>query len=404
MGPGPSIKEEDMPELIVLRNLNAISTAGPFDMVAGAFSFDSVAPPLAQVETHDVPLSEAVSLSRDPTVAAVAVPMEVSLIEPLADEDVPGAAAAVPAWGISAVGADTSSSTGAGVTVAVLDTGIDRTHPAFAGMTIVEQDFTGSGNGDVKGHGTHCAGTIFGRDVAGTRVGVARGVQKALIGKVLGNTGGGDSSMIFRGIQWAADQKAHVISMSLGFDFPAAVERMQAGGLPLPAAVSRALEAYRSNLRFFDRLMQMIAAGADFGVTPVVVAAAGNESQAPAFTISASLPSAAEHVISVAALQQAAGGLLDIAPFSNVSAQIGAPGVGIVSAKTGGGLTPMNGTSMACPHVAGVAALWWQKLQSQGLASASRVSDNLIARATQAGLAPGAGPLQRGAGLVTSPA
>ena len=394
-----------MPELIVLRNLNAFSMASPFDAAGAAFeSMPAPSSPLAQVETHDVPMSEALDLSRDPSVAAIAIPMEVKLIEPLQVEDVAaGAAAAGPTWGVSAVGAAASSRNGAGVTVAVLDTGIDRTHAAFAGVNIVEQDFTGVGNGDLNGHGTHCAGTIFGRDVGGTRIGVAPGVQKALIGKVLNNAGSGDSGMIFRGLQWAAEQKAHVISMSIGFDFPGAVERMTAQGLPQKAAVSRALEAYRSNLRFFDSLMRMIAAGADFGVSPVIVAAAGNESQMPAFTIAASLPSAAEHVVSVAALRQAAGGVLDMAPFSNVSAQIGAPGVGIVSAKTGGGLTSMNGTSMACPHVAGVAALWWQKLIAEGLGSASRVNANLIARAVQAGLAPTAGPAERGAGLAASP-
>ena len=88
---------------------------------------------------------------------------------------------------------DRSTWTGEGVTVAVLDTGIDSKHPAFAGVDIVEKDFTGTGNGDRQGHGTHCAGTIFGRDVDGKRIGVARGVKRALIGKVLGDEGGGDS-------------------------------------------------------------------------------------------------------------------------------------------------------------------------------------------------------------------
>jgi subtilisin family serine protease len=101
--------------------------------------------------------------------------MPTALIKPL---EVAGAAA-TGAWGIAAVKADTSNFTGDGVVVAVLDTGIDKSHPAFAGVTIVEQDFSGSGNGDRQGHGTHCAGTIFGRDVSGTRIGIARGVRAA---------------------------------------------------------------------------------------------------------------------------------------------------------------------------------------------------------------------------------
>jgi subtilisin family serine protease len=81
------------------------------------------------------------------------------------------------------VGADTSPFSGDGIVVAVLDTGIDASHPAFEGVDIVQKDFTGEGVGDQHGHGTHCAGTIFGRTSEGTRIGVAPGVKKALIGK-----------------------------------------------------------------------------------------------------------------------------------------------------------------------------------------------------------------------------
>ena len=72
----------------------------------------------------------------------------------------------------------------------------------------------------------HC-GHQASRRQGGTRIGITRGVKKALIGKVLADDGGGSSEMIFRGIQWALDQGAEVISMSLGFDFPGAVERMR---------------------------------------------------------------------------------------------------------------------------------------------------------------------------------
>ena len=68
--------------------------------------------------------------------------------------------------------------TGNGIVVAVLDTGIDKNHPAFSGAQIIEKDFSGEGNGDQHGHGTHCAGTILGRTTGGKRIGVAPGVPK----------------------------------------------------------------------------------------------------------------------------------------------------------------------------------------------------------------------------------
>jgi subtilisin family serine protease len=393
-----------MPDYMVLRNAAAVRTVSPFERL-GPTAAAAPNVPEPRVEVHNVRENEAIDIARDPQVAAVAKPMPTTLIKPL---EVAGAAAASAAWGIAAVKADTSNFTGDGVVVAVLDTGIDKSHPAFAGVTIVEQDFSGSGNSDRQGHGTHCAGTIFGRDVSGTRVGIARGVKKALIGKVLADDGGGSSEMIFRGIQWALDQGAEVISMSLGFDFPGAVERMRQAGLPTQAAVSDSLETYRSNLRFFDALMQMVRAQAAFRNTAVVVAASGNESERrsnPPFTIAASLPAAAEGVVSVAALGQGTGGKLEIAEFSNTMAQVAAPGVNILSAKVGGGLRSLSGTSMACPHVAGVAALWWESLRQSGAVrpAANLVVANLLTHARTDVLGPNVTPSDRGTGIVTAP-
>ena len=92
----------------------------------------------------------------------------------------------------------------------MLDTGIDTEHPAFGGVDLVQKDFTGLGNGDRDGHGTHFAGTFFGRDIDGVRIGVARGVQTALIGKVLGPEGG-DTNMLARAIHWAHEGGARLL-------------------------------------------------------------------------------------------------------------------------------------------------------------------------------------------------
>lgn len=391
-----------MSEFVVLRKIAGKASRSFENFGTGAA--EAPEPPKSKIETHDIEAEAAQSMEQEPGVAAVSRSMPITLIRPLDDiQAAPAAGADV--WGLSAVGADKSTFSGEGVVVAVLDTGIDKSHPAFAGVDIDEEDFTGSGKGDRHGHGTHCAGTIFGRDVSGTRIGIARGVKKVLIGKVLNDSGGGTSEMMFRGMQWALEQGAQVISMSLGFDFPGSAKRMIDAGLPPEAAVSNSLEAYRSNLRFFDALMQLVKARGAFGDTAVVVAASGNESGRPQFTVAASLPAAANDVVSVAALGRGNGGKLEIANFSNTMARIAAPGVGIVSAKVGGGLQSMSGTSMACPHVAGVAALWWEALKKRGnvKASADLVVASMMTSAITANVLPAFGPIDRGTGTVTSP-
>src|SRR6202040_2805180 len=100
-------------------------------------------------------------------------------------------------WGVAAVGADECRYDGRGVTAAILDTGIEVSHPCFKGIKIEQKDFTGSGDGDRRGHGTHCAGVFFGRDVGGKRYGVAPGIDKAYIGKVLRDDGHGSTRMLF---------------------------------------------------------------------------------------------------------------------------------------------------------------------------------------------------------------
>lgn len=375
----------------------------PAPLTRGAGVDGGNAAPRVEVDELDTRSSRA--MRRRSEVMAVAPVMPMKLIEPVATRDEVTPAAGDVTWGVKAIGADTSPFDGSGIVVAVLDTGIDPTHPAFAGVNLTRRNFTTAGDDDTHGHGTHCAGTIFGRAVNGTRIGVAPGVTEAVIGKVLG-PGGGGSDQVASAIQWAIAEGAHVISMSLGIDFPGFVRLLvEAHGYPTERATSLALEGYRHNVRLFERLVSLITAQGPFGTQAVLVAAAGNESQrdgTPAFEIACAPPAVAEGMISVAALEESPAGL-QVAPFSNTNAVIAAPGVNVISARRGGGLVAMDGTSMATPHVAGAAALWAQKLAQAGPRQASQVVARLIASGRTDALAPGFDPDDVGTGVVQAP-
>ena len=350
---------------------------------AATVSIDDLLP---KVEVVELAPSHVLELRQRESTLAVARTMPMKLIEPITaiprplDRHVD----ASTAWGIEATRAHTSPWTGEGTVIGILDTGIDRTHPAFAGMDLVCRDFTGEGDGDTNGHGTHCAGTAFGRDVDGTRIGVAQGVHTALIGKVLDARGGGTSDMIADAILWAVREGANVVSMSLGIDFPGYIASLVDQDLPIKVAVSRALEDYRHTIELFAATTRAVASQAPFGRCALLVGAAGNESDRNAhnrYTVAASPPSASGGVLSVAALGRREEGF-EVASFSNVGARIAGPGVGVLSANLGGGLTQMSGTSMAAPHVAGVAALWTQKLANSDPSSIRYLEDRLLGAAS----------------------
>lgn len=234
---------------------------------------------------------------------------------------------------------------GTGVTVAILDTGIDTDHPDLAGKVLEGRNFTNSpGTGDKAGHGTHVASTVAGSGAAsdGLRKGVAPGAS-LLNGKVLGDDGSGQLSWVIDGMTWAAQSGARVISMSLG--------AMATDGTdPLSEAVNR---------------LSM-----DTGALFVI--AAGNSGPSD-FTVST--PGAAEAALTVGAVDR----LDELAYFSSrgprlgdyaIKPEITAPGVRIVAARAAGnamGLPvddyyqAMSGTSMATPHVAGAAAILAQR-------------------------------------------
>lgn len=237
-------------------------------------------------------------------------------------------------WGLEAIKVIGSSLTGAGIKVAVLDTGFDHTHQDFVGRTITKKLFaSNSTEDDIHGHGTHCIGTACGplRPTTGPRYGIAYEAE-IYAGKVLGDDGFGTDRSIIAGMDWALDQGCHIISMSLGAP-------TKLGDQPN------------------DDYEQIGKVCLDAGT--LVVAAAGNESARPQRINPVSSPANASTFMAVGALDSA----LQPASFScggrnpGQEVDIAAPGVGVLSCLPGNNYDRWDGTSMATPHVTGVAAL-----------------------------------------------
>jgi len=389
---------------VILRQIGTPGTGRPKGAMrgGGGVSARPVSADSVKIEYEEITAPRAAEIARNRDVTAIAPVVPMKLIAPVAIDITP--AATETAWGVKAVGADTSPFDGDGIIVAVLDTGIDQAHPAFAGVNLIRRNFTTEVENDIVGHGTHCAGTIFGRDVNGKRIGIARGVKTALIGKILGD-GGGGSDVVVEGIEWARQNGANVISMSIGIDFPGYVRELTDQGIPIDLATSMALEGYRTNVHLFESIASVIKAYGAFRQSCLLIAAAGNESRRDEnsdYEIAVSPPAVAEGIISVAALGNEQGGF-SVAPFSNTGARVSAPGVMVLSAKPGGGLATMSGTSMATPHVAGVAALWAQKIKNSSTLTYTLFMDKLMSSATSTGMKPGFNPTNIGAGMIRAP-
>lgn len=277
------------------------------------------------------------------------------------------ASVAVTPWQLELAGFSTTVAAGfdgEGVTVAVVDSGIDLGHPSFAGRLVQGWDFVDGDDepDDENGHGTHVAGIVAG-GADGPAIGAAPKATVMPV-RVLDAAGAGSSATVARGILWAADHGAQVINLSIG----------DSGRFDL--------------IRKDGRIAAAIRAVAD---RAVVIVAAGNDSQIEEL-FRAGVPALV--VVAVDDDGQPA-------PFTNVGdpRAVAAPGVDVVSAAPMGpttlfpagteGTALLSGTSMAAPFVSAEAAL----LIQAGL-TVSEVADTIVATAR-----PTADP-RAGAGII----
>ena len=264
-------------------------------------------------------------------------------------------------WGVDRIDAELvwDLTTGSGIDVAVLDTGIDSNHPDL-GTINQGPDFINDDDDpeDDNGHGTHCAGIIMAASNDEGVVGVAHGVNIWAV-KVLDSGGSGYYWQIIAGIDWAVDNDIEVISMSLS-----------------GSSTSTAMEA---------------ACDAAEAAGVVIVCAAGNTGKKSTRFNNVQYPALYDSTIAVGATDSS-----DKRPrFSatGTGLDIVAPGVDIWSTFNDGKYRKYQGTSMACPHVAGTVALMLTQTipsaydDGDGAWSPAEVLDCLISTADNLGKA-----------------
>lgn len=238
---------------------------------------------------------------------------------------------------------------GTGVRVGVIDTGMDASHPDLKGKVAAFADFTDSSKKepyDDNGHGTHVGGTIAGGNASGTEIGIAPGV-KFVVAKFLTGSGSGTFEGAIKAMQYMADPDGNPNTN----DAPALVSNSWGGGSP-SASKDPASEP----------LCQAVSNWVKLGILPVF--AAGNSGPS-AQTLG--LPAACPGTLAVGATDKDD----KIASFSSrgpgiwktikvTKPDVSAPGVKVLSSFPNGAYKEASGTSMATPHVAGMAALLYQ--------------------------------------------
>jgi subtilisin len=250
--------------------------------------------------------------------------------------DADATATATPAgvtYGLDITKVSLSTNDGTGIKLCVLDTGIDLNHPDFSGRTIVSASFIpGQAVQDGHSHGTHTAGTAAGPQApaSGPRYGVAYN-STLYIGKVLSDGGTGVGGSVIAGMNWALANSCDVISMSLS----------------APVGVQKS----------YTQLGQKA-----LDQNSLIIAAAGNDSSRPGTIANTGAPANSPTIVAVAGVDSSCNMYVR---SNGGKVEIAGPGVDVLSS------VPMptqyankTGTSMATPHVAGIAALWAQSNNS----------------------------------------
>lgn len=234
---------------------------------------------------------------------------------------------------------------GQGVVVGHLDTGVYSIHPDIEGKVIKFKDFFGSDQTtafDGGGHGTHTAGTIVGGATSGKAVGVAPNAR-LIVGRIFNAGGATTDAIILRAMNWVADPDGNP---------------QTADG---PRLVSNSWGGETSSQVSGDDLWLASARWAELGILPVF--AAGNSGPKGKVGVPGGYP----HCLAVGSTNWfswasyfSSRGPSKWDGVEYTKPDVAAPGSGVYSLKDKGGYTTMDGTSMACPHVAGVAALMYE--------------------------------------------